>query len=123
MNLFKKPRWHDEILPDLVGTYSGLTVELSGVPCRTAEESNEHRYRFADFGFEFINELHGQLGEFTTVRESLIAKRGISATVNIRDLAPIFVRLTGVPPKSRREYFSDLADAIINAFGKQGLKP
>jgi hypothetical protein len=123
MNLFKKRRWYEEILPAMVGSYSGLTVELAGVPCRTDEESREHRYRYSDFGFEFIEELHRQLGEFSTVRQALQANRSMSATVHVRDLPPISVRLSGAPPKSKKAYFSDLADALIDAFEKHGLKP
>jgi hypothetical protein len=122
MKLFKVRSWRSDVLPLMAGAYEGLNVELKNVPCRTDEESNEHRYRYSNFGFEFITELHKQLGKFAAVHNALQNGESVSVSVSVGKLPPISVRVSGKPPESKRAYYSDLADALLDAFEKQGFK-
>ena len=123
MKQFKVRSGRDDVLPLMAGAYKGLNVELKNVPCRTDEESNEHRYRYSDFGFEFITELHKQLGTLAAVSHALENGESASVPISVGNLPPISLRVSGKPPKSKRAYYSDLADALLDAFEKQGFKP
>ena len=121
--LFKKRKWQQATLEKLRGNFQGLSVSLSNVPCRIDDISGVLSYPYPDFGAEFIGEFHRQIGAFEQVQEQLASHTTIMAIVSLRDYKPINVELCGTPPKSRQQYDSDVADAILAAFNEKGLKP
>lgn len=123
-DLFKRKNWQPEVLPEIKGTSNGLSVTLRNFPCRLDASSNTRTYRYSDFGTEFLSEINDrQLGEFKDIYPILTAGAVKTVLVRLRDLPPIEVSLSGRPDERKQQFYSDLADALIDAFEKQRIKP
>ena len=120
--LFKKKEWKPETLPRMVGTFGDICVVVSNFPCRVDKLSGKRTYAYSDFGCEFINELHNKLGEPEQLRRTVTAAGSKKVLVKLRNL-PIFeVEIAGSIPSEKGQFYSDIADALIDAFRSQNIK-
>ncbi len=80
--------------------------------------------RARDFANGFASELsERQLSDFPAVASALAEGRQVRVPVKVGGLPEIIVEIQGRASKRSRKFYSDLADAIIDAFDKNGIKP
>lgn len=124
INLFKRRVWTPELISELQGSYEGLRVRIRGFPCLVDPTDGSRKFRYRDFGGEFLAELTDrQLGDVDALRADLSGGGTRTVWVQLRALVPIEVHLAGQPPSTVRGLRSDLADALIVAFESKGIKP
>jgi len=122
--LFKKREWVQEVLPEMQGSVGNLHVRVKLFPCRLDSKTGERTYAYDDFGVEFINELSDrQLSNFEQVCQTLAFGTSKTVSIKLRDLPSFEVELKGKISSSSRQFYSDLADALIEAFKTKGIKP
>ena len=121
LGLFKRREWQLEILPELKGSCGGINVVVSRMVCRIDKSSEKRTYAYSDFGFEFLNELHNQLGEFRDLQKMIVLSNIKKVSLKLRDLPAIYVEIGGSIPDSKEQFYSDIADALIDAFKSQGI--
>lgn len=121
---FKRRDWKPELMPELKGSHNGLHVTLRNFSCLGDASDGRRKFAYPDFGSEFLAELADrQLGDFDHVHQALSADAGKTVYVRLRDLPAIEVQLTGRAASRRREFYSDLADALIAAFDSCRIRP
>lgn len=122
--IFKRRNWKPQVIGDLSGTSNGISVLLRNFPCRVDDADGSRTYAYGDFGSEFLQELSDhQLGDFDLVNRTISSGAEKSVYVKLRDLAPFEVRVSGRITGKRDQFYSDLADALIEAFRSQSIKP
>jgi hypothetical protein len=112
-----------EIVPEVRGASHGLNVAIFNLPCRRDETSGERKYPYANFGNDFLNQFHDQLGEFHLVSGKLRAGAVVRAIVTLPPHSPITIELQGTPDRSWGQFASDVADTLIEAFDSIKLRP
>ena len=120
--LFERREWNPETLPELRGSYGLLKVTVRNLPCLYDAKSETRKYAYPNFGNDFLLALHEQLGDFDLLCAKLKAGASAQAFVTLSSYSPIVVELTGTPNSSRRQFDSDLADALIEAFKSAKLR-
>lgn len=124
IGMFKSRNWKPQVIGDLRGTSNGISVLLRNFPCRVDEADGSRTYAYDDFGAEFLQVLSGrQLGNFDLVDSTISSGAEKSVDVKLRDLSPFEVRVSGRTTGKRDQFYSDLADALIEAFRSQSIKP
>jgi hypothetical protein len=122
-NLFQRKDWVDETLSVISGNAVGLHVTIKNLPCRKPKNDNFWHYRYSKFGNDFIAELSDrQLKDFDSVASALTQGKVVRVPVKVKELPEVSVEIQG-RPGGKREFYSDLADAIIDATEKNGIKP
>jgi len=120
--LFDRREWRPETLTELRGSYQQRKVRIRNVPCLHDAKSGRRKYAYSDFGNDFLMGLHEQLGDFELLCTKLRTGAPAQAFVKVSSYSPIMVELTGTSNSSRRQFDSDLADALIEAFKSVGLR-
>ena len=123
LKLFKRRDWKPELIPELQGSYAGLTVRIRDFPCLADTADGSRKVRYRDFGGEFLAALTALLGEIDHLHADLSGGGKRTVQVRIRELAPIEIQLMGQPHSTVRAFHSDLADALIAALESKGIKP
>lgn len=124
LNFFKRRQWRAEVIGEMTGSFVKVVVRVRNLPCLFEASSGKHRYHYKDFGSEFIEELtERQLPGFEELVRILNAGAAANALVRLRELGPIEVQVTGKITVSSREFYSDLADALVEAFKTHQLGP
>jgi hypothetical protein len=123
LRLFKRRRWVEEIVPVASGTCDKLAVTLRNIPCLTDGATGDRKYRYGDFGHQFLNELHNQLEDFEDLRTKLGAGSGANAIVDLPSMPAVTVELRGIVNASKGQFYSDIADALLDAFKSIRLRP
>jgi hypothetical protein len=122
-NIFEKKEWVDETFSVISGNAGDLHVTIYDFPCRKAKGGQHWHYRYRNFGNEFITELSDrQLSDFTSVASALTEGKTVRVPIRLNGLPQIVVEIQG-RPSHKRQFYSDLADAIIDAMDKNGVKP
>ena len=122
--MFRKKEWIDETLSVISGNQGDLHVAIHSFPFRKEKHGGRWRYRYRNFGNDFLRELtEKQLPDFETIVATLTQGKIIEASVRVGGLPEIIVEIQGRPSSYKQQFFSDLADAIIDAFNKNGIKP
>lgn len=112
------------VVPEMHGTYEGLSVVLRNFPCLVDSSNKKRKYRYSAFGNEFLTELtEHQLGTFEKLSALLAAGDTKTVKVQLRDLGAIEVQLAARTARPARQFYSDLADALIVAFDSERIKP
>lgn len=123
-SLFKRRDWKPELIPELQGECRGLIVRLRNFPCLVDPADGSRKLPSGDFGGDFLAELTDrQLGDFGQLRAALSVSGTRTVAVQLKGLAPIEMDIAGQPPSTAKEFYSDLADAIIAALQSKGIKP
>ena len=122
LGFFQRREWNPETLPELRGTYERLKVTVRNLPCLHDAKSETRRYAYPNFGSDFLLALHEQIGDFDLFCAKLNAGASAQAFVTLSSYSPIVVELAGTPNSSRRQFDSDLADALIDAFRSAKLR-
>lgn len=120
---FWKRNWHRELLPALKGTEGELIIGLTNVPCLRDEITGARKYLFSDFGLEFLNAFHVAIGGAKQAQSHLLAGAAIQVLVHLPNQLPIGINMHGRPSGSVRDFESDIADALTNAFDTVQLRP
>jgi hypothetical protein len=93
-SISKKKEWIDETFSVISGNAAELHVTIYGFPCRKAKGGNQWRYRYPDFGNDFITELSDrQLSDFTAVTSALTEGKPVRVTVIVNGLPEIIVEV------------------------------
>ena len=119
--LFKKRDWEPRLLDKLVGQFGEMTIEILNFPFREDPVDCKRAFRNSDFGFEFLTELHNQLGDYKTIIETLKISGEKTVFVNLPDLHPMQVTISGDIGKNSAEADSNIADALLNALKGQNI--
>jgi len=120
-SVFKRKEWPIESISELSGSYNGLHVSLRNFSCQRDPVSGTRRYAYQDFGFEFITELSDrQLGNYSQVAQTLNSGSSVVVWVSLQDLPPIEVTIHG-HTYQQKAFYSDIADALISAFGSKDI--
>jgi len=121
--LFEKKEWVDETFSVISGNAAELHITIYDFPCRKAKGGRHWHYRYSNFGNDFITELsERELSDFASTASALTEGKVIRVPVKLKGLSEIVVEIQG-RPATKREFYSDLADAIIDAMDKNGIKP
>jgi hypothetical protein len=135
----KKRDWIEETVT-ASGDFHGLHVVIRGMPCLRDPATSRRGYAYPDFGAEFRDgfddaighESYGGLsrGGASEAMAALEAGGVLRGSVVLRGRDPIEVEVSGWPVNARtvssnrrRQFDSDLSDAIIAAFDSVQLKP
>lgn len=121
--LFERREWKPETLTEVRGSFHQLAVTVHNVPCLFDAMSGRRKYAYSEFGNDFLKGLHEQLGNFDLLCAKLRAGISAHAYVKVSFYPLIQVDLVGTPDGSRRQFDSDLADTLIEAFKSVGLRP
>lgn len=121
--LFKRRKWISETVAEMRGTYRDLHVRVRNVPCLREEQGVDRKYPYPNFGFEFLHELHEQLGRIDTIAAQLNTGAPANALITLQSYPPISVELRGKPDRKMNQFQSDIADALLEAFKSVDLRP
>jgi hypothetical protein len=114
--MFKHREWKKEIVPELRGTNGKLAVVLYNLPCLRDPADGTRKFMFHHFGAELLEQLcSNQLADIEHVRR-LLSIGAKTVYVRLRDLPAVVVHLTGQVALDPEQFFSDLADCLVNAF-------
>ncbi len=63
-----------------------------------------------------------ELADFAAIQSALAEGRQLQIDMNVsqRDFV---IEIQGNPPRRAKQFYSDVADALIDAFDKNGIKP
>lgn len=112
-----------EIIPEAHGSYGGLNVTIRNLPCRRDANTGERTFSYSNFGNDFLNGFHEQIGDFALVCAKLKTGAPARAYVTVSTHSPITVEVSGTPNSSKNQFDSDIADALIEAFKSIELRP
>ena len=122
-DLFRKRSWQYEVLDELRGSEDNLSVRLTHVPCLHDITSDKRKFAWPDFGYDFLLALHDAIGGAKHARACLNTDSSIVVSVQLKQGAAIGVEISGKPRNRIRDFESDIADALISAFGSSGIRP
>jgi hypothetical protein len=123
-NIWKKKERIQETLPAISGEKAGLRVTVYNLACRKEKGKEQRTYPYADFGAEFIDALmNKQPADFSTISVALTRGESVEVSVTVRELPAMRVVIQGSPHPRENQYSSDVADAVIDAFSKSGIRP
>ena len=124
LGLFRKKDWVEDRLERLEGSSDTVRVAISNFPFRTDKGSGARRFVPNDFGNRFITELTERaLPPYESLAPMLAAGTPVRAHLQLPGLPLIQVEVSGSAPISAKRFYSDLADALLDAFEKQKIKP
>jgi len=125
-NLFKrkgKQDWRPSKV-DIEGTYNNIKVTLNDFPILENHHNKlERKSCYSDFNYEFIRNLQKKIGDYSQFEESssqnspvftIKLSKASVFTIQIDLLAPYKKRLLKMDREEK--FFSDISDALINAF-------
>ena len=121
--LFKQRSWQHEVLDELRGSEGNLSVRLTAVPCLRDALSGDRKYAWRNFGHDFLMALPDAVGGARYAHDLLSSGSPVVASVRLEQGPAIGVELSGKPSGGVGALESDIADALISAFGSKGLKP
>ncbi len=120
---FKKRSWKPELLPELKGQEGHLIVRLTNLPCLRDDVTGDRKYIFTDFGYDFLMAFHEAIGGAKHAHSRLVAGSAITGDVRLPQQPRIGIEMHGKPHDRVRNFESDIADALINAYESAGLRP
>ena len=123
LGLFKRRKWTPETVAELRGSYRDLNVTIRNFPCLREEGAEDRKYAYSNFGFEFLHKLHEQLGDLDALGARLKTGAPAHALLTLSSFPLISVEFRGTPDPSRRQFESDIADALLEAFKSIRLRP
>ena len=121
--LFKDRKWIPETLAEIRGIYRDLHVRVRNMPCLREEQGVGRKYPYPNFGFEFLHQLHEQLGCIDTLAAQLNRGAPAGALITLQSYPPISVELRGKPDQKMNQFQSDIADALLEAFKSVDFRP
>lgn len=121
--LFKRRKWVSETMAEMRGTYRDLHVRVRNMPYLREEQGVGRKYPYPNFGFEFLHELHEQLGRADAIAAQLNTGAPVNALITSQSYPPISVELRGKPDSKTDQFESDIADALLEAFKSVNLRP
>ena len=121
---FKRRAWTSEVIASIRGSAAMLKVVVAPFPCRVDRASGDRTYAYAEFGSEFIDELSKiQLKDFADLKRILDSGNTRAVFISLRHLPPMRIEVSGSAGNSEHQFYSDLADALIDAFQSERIKP
>jgi hypothetical protein len=120
--LFKRREWVPETLAELKGSFAGLHVRMANVPCLREKEGTRCKFPYSDFGFEFLNRLHEQLGASDSLATRLNMGIPAKALIKLRSYPAMTVEIRGKASLDIGQFQSDIADALLAAFDSVELR-
>jgi len=123
LGLFKRRKWVAETLSEMRGTYRDLQVTIRNLPCLREDQGTTRKYPYRDFGFQFLSQLHEQLGSMDALAAQLNTGAPANALITLESYPPISVELRGKPDPKGAQFQSDIADTILEAFKSADLRP
>lgn len=112
-----------ETIDEARATLGGIWVTIKNIPCVRVAKNGERIFAYSDFGYEFLTQLQKKLDDTSLTIEKLKAGSTIQTSISLRDYSPIIVEVTGLPASTPRQFDSDLADVLIEAFNSVQLRP
>lgn len=133
-NLFRKlitssfegraDKWEEKELAEIVGQSGSVFVKCRPFPFRQKAGGDERRFLYPDFGSDLRHELMDvQLADWGKLERGTGDKRRVCITLSLPKGIVISVEISSCRRLDKRTFFSDLADAVINALTNSGIRP
>jgi hypothetical protein len=119
----KKRSWKPHVIADINGQLQEFKVKITNLPFLQDEGSAKKKFAYAEFGQEFLMQIHERIGGAELAHSRLQAGADVHAVVTLRSYPPITLTFSGKPNSSVRVFNSDIADILLNAFSSVGLQP
>jgi len=117
----KAATYHPAVIPLVEGAAHGISISLRNYPVREADSGPGHRIEaFPDFNLALINAAWDQISDYN----AFIVRACVSPVtlhLSIRDCAPIPMEIRVAKEKTKREFMSEMPDALIDAFRRAGI--
>jgi hypothetical protein len=123
VGLFHKTEYANEVLLEVTGKKGAMVVTLTNMPYRR-EVASHKRKLHSDFGAHLVDAFWGKIGrvDFDYVQQVLQSADKFSFTFRIRDFAEMTLEVSGSIADDKATFESDLLDALIDAWEKNGIK-
>lgn len=116
--------WVDKWLPEVVGKSKTVVVRCQPFPCKQEANGGKRKYLYSDFGSDFRHELMDvHLSDWNRLKNQLAKDKNITVIVSANMSNSISVEIECVKQLNEQQFFSELADAIIDAMDKYGIQP
>jgi hypothetical protein len=123
MGLFKKKEpVVEEIIPEVSGKERGLEVTIKNMTCHREVLTSKLKLPDGDFACNLSEELlAGKKVVYEDVKETL--QRGDRFIVNffVQTFPEMTLEIRGTLPTSKKQFYSDSLDAIIDAWKSNGI--
>lgn len=98
-------------------------MTIRNFPCLIDKESKRCKYIYPDFGTDFRYELiDKKLGDFKSLKSHFEYQSTFLTNLNLKNKYNIEIEFKASNFSDRSQFYSNLADAIINAFKQQKIK-
>lgn len=116
--------WVEQELSEIAGQSRDVVVHCRPFPFKQKKDGVRRKYVYPDFGSDFRYELMDvQLADWNSLETELEQRKKKTVNVKLAKCKEITIDIEcgRLPPK--QQFFSDLADAIIDALSKNGIQP
>jgi hypothetical protein len=123
-NLFKRRNWKPEIIEEMQGSFGSLNVVVRNFSCMLDPISGRRRYPRGDFDFgpNFIEELHAQLGDFELLRQILAAGAPKTVYARLKGIPAIEIQIRGTAVR-KAQFDDELAEALALILEANRISP
>lgn len=116
--------WVEKELPEIEGESGTIIVRCRPFPFRQKAGGEQRKFLYPDFGSDFRHELMDvQLSDWEGLKEKFAQVGKTVVSVSMKKCAPITVEVECSKLLKPPQFFSDLADAIIDAMEKNSIRP
>ena len=102
------------------GEAHGISVCFRDYPVREADDGSERIEVFPDFNVFLLDAIWEQIPDY----DAFVTRACISPTtfyLRIRDCFPILVEVRVDKPRSKRQFMTEMPDAVIDAFRRSAI--
>jgi len=117
-------KWMKKELPEIVGRSRDVVIRCCPFPLKEKKKIERRKYLYSDFGSDFRHELIDvQLSDWTMIKQDFDKRNKKTVTVKLPKCKNITVSIECNRLPSRQQFFSDIADALIDALKKNKIQP
>lgn len=118
-SFLKKRNWQ-EGKTSFIGTNDNVRVHFEDFPILKDEESGKKKEFYPDFNGAFLEDLTKQIGDYDDIKDKTGSSLNYQVNLNKAPAFSVRVEIMG-QSKNDREFFNDLANAIIAGFESQDI--
>jgi hypothetical protein len=116
--------WVEKELSEVVGQSGAVVVHCRPFPFQQIASGEQRKFLYPNFGSDFRHELMDvQLSDWQALKKRFEQTRDISVSISMKKCRPMTVEIECSEQLRETQFFSDLADAIIDAMDKNGICP
>ncbi|MEI8121844.1 MAG: hypothetical protein WCI20_07310 [bacterium] len=116
--------WVEKELSEIVGQSGAVVVHCRPFFVQQIDGGEQRKFLYPNFGSDFRHELMDvQLSDWQTLKKRFEQTKDISVPLSMKKCRPMTVEIECLGQLRKAQFFSDLADAIIDAMDKNGICP